>query len=83
VIVLLIPPAGSFLSAAVERSRGSCNRSDLVSKVNVYRESSNHSIMKTTLPNDTLDHAHRLYAPSFGLIFVFIANFSSCKQIEI
>jgi hypothetical protein len=45
VIVLLIPPAGSLLSAAVERSRGSCNGSDLVSKLNVYRESSNQSIM--------------------------------------
>jgi hypothetical protein len=43
---LLIPPAASLLSAAVERSRRSCcNRSDLVSKVNVYRESSNLSIM--------------------------------------
>jgi hypothetical protein len=29
-IVFFIRPAGSFLSAAVERSRGSCNESDLV-----------------------------------------------------
>ncbi len=53
VIVLLIPPAASLLSAAVERGRGSCNRSDLVSKVNVYRESSHQGQHSRTTRSNT------------------------------